>query len=82
MPVFGRQLRVPEQPPPDQPLNRDPGEGVAVSVNEVPASNEAEQLGPQWIPVGRLDTVPEPVPFFEMCRVTEAGEPPTSRPAG
>jgi hypothetical protein len=82
MPVFGRQRPVPEQPPPDQPLNRDPAEGVAVSVKAVPASNKAEHLGPQWIPVRVLDTVPEPVPFLEMCRLTEAGEPPTSRPAG
>src|SRR6266566_4075443 len=77
MPVLTRQVPVSVQPPPDQPVNAEPGEGAAVSVSEVPASKVAEQVAPQSIPaVPPLDTtVPEPVPFFEMSSVTEAGEP-------
>jgi len=41
-----------------------------MSVSGVPASNEAEQVGPQSIPAGVLDTVPEPVPFLAMLNVT------------
>jgi hypothetical protein len=53
-------------------LNRDPLDGVALSVGELPASNEAEQVDPHSIPAGMLDTVPEPLPFFATVSVTTA----------
>jgi hypothetical protein len=80
MPVFTWQVPVPVQPPPDQPLKRDPAAGVAVSLSEVPASNEAVQVAPQSIPARELDTVPEPLPCFEMSSVTAGAEPPISSP--
>src|SRR5216684_8212171 len=40
---------VPEQLP-DQPAKYEPATGAAVSVTLLPASNEAEQVGPQSIP--------------------------------
>jgi hypothetical protein len=60
---------VPEQPPPDQPSNRDPTAAVAVNVTCVPVSNAAEHVEPQSIPAGELDTDPEPEPAFDTLNV-------------
>ena len=51
---------VPEHAP-DQPAKVAPESGVAVSVTEVPESNDAAQAVPQEIPAGADDTVPPPV---------------------
>ena len=56
------QVPVPEQPPPVQPVKREPAAGVAVSVTAVPLVKLAEQVAPQVIPAGALVTVPLPVP--------------------
>jgi hypothetical protein len=56
------QVPVPEQPPPVQPVNVAPAEGVAVSVTAVPLLNDAEQVAPQLMPAGALVTVPGPAP--------------------
>src|SRR5437899_1262843 len=61
------QVPVPEQPPPLQPAKVEPVAGFAVSVTNVPLSNEAEQVTPQSIPGGLEVTVPLPEP----SRVTE-----------
>src|SRR5437773_5703179 len=53
---------VPLQPPPLQPVNVEPAAVVAVSVTGVPLANGAEQVAPQVMPDGELDTEPEPVP--------------------
>lgn len=58
------QLPVPEQPPPDHPAKTEPGTAVAISFTLVPARKRCEQLVPQWIPAGRLVTVP--VPLVEL----------------
>jgi len=59
----GAQVPVPEQPPPDQPANSDPPEGVAVSVTvPLPLGNSAEHVAPQVMPVGADATVPVPPP--------------------
>jgi len=60
---------VPLQPPPLQPVNVEPVAGVAVSVTIVPLANGAEHVAPQVIPVGELDTDPEPLPAFDTVRV-------------
>jgi hypothetical protein len=56
------QVPVPEQPPPVQPVNVAPAEGVAVSVTAVPLLNDAVQVAPQLMPAGALVTVPGPAP--------------------
>jgi len=55
---------VPVQPPPLQPVNREPAAGAAVRVTAVPLVNEAEHAAPQEMPAGALVTVPAPVPDF------------------
>jgi hypothetical protein len=60
---------VPEQPPPDQPVNVEPADGFAVSVTAVPVANCALQVEPQLIPDGELVTVPAPVPALLTVRV-------------
>jgi hypothetical protein len=57
---FTVQMLVPLQPPPDHPVNVNPAAGVAVSVTEVPALNNALHTEPQLIPAGLLMTVPLP----------------------
>src|SRR5438046_3151323 len=64
------QVPVPEQPPPLQPVKIEPLAGVAVSVTNVPLSNEAEQVAPQSIPGGSEVTVPLPVPALLLVRLT------------
>src|SRR3989441_2703522 len=56
------QVRVPEQPPPVQPVKVEPAAGVAVSVTAVPLAKLAVQVAPQVMPAGELVTVPLPVP--------------------
>jgi phage tail protein X len=53
---------VPEHPPPVQPVNVAPADGVAVRVTAVPLVNDAEQVAPQLMPAGALVTVPGPAP--------------------
>jgi hypothetical protein len=63
------QVLVPLQPPPDQPANIDPLEGVAVRVTWMPEVKLASQVAPQLIPVGLEVTVPVPLPVFVTVRV-------------
>jgi len=60
---------VPEHPPPDQPVNVEPVEGVAVRVTEVPKVKVVEHVAPQVIPAGLELTEPEPVPVVATVRV-------------
>jgi hypothetical protein len=55
---------VPVQPPPLQPENVEPAAGVAVKVTAVPLANAAEQVAPQEMPAGAVETVPVPAPAF------------------
>jgi hypothetical protein len=57
---------VPLHPPPDQPLNVNPGAAVAERGTTVPALKTARQVSPQFIP--SPDTVPCAVPRFEIMR--------------
>ena len=71
------QVPVPVQPPPLQPVNVEPAAGVAVKVTAVPLANAAEQVAPQEMPAGALETVPVPAPAFvtvsvKGCRVNVA----------
>jgi hypothetical protein len=52
---------VPEQAP-LQPANVDGGVGVAVSLTIVSKAKSKKQVEPQLMPVGKLVTVPLPVP--------------------
>ncbi|PYN89528.1 MAG: hypothetical protein DMD87_05315 [Candidatus Rokuibacteriota bacterium] len=54
---------VPEQPPPLQPVKREPAAGTAVSVTAVPLVKVAAQVAPQEIPAGTLVTMPLPAPL-------------------
>lgn len=69
------QVPVPEHPPPLQPANIEPEDGVAVNVTTVPLENDLEQVDPQLMPEGELVTVPVPVPDLATCSVTELVEP-------
>ena len=62
--VLHRHVPVPEHPPPDQPVKTEPADGVAVSVTCVPSAKLAEQVAPQSIPAGPLETEPDPAPDF------------------
>ncbi len=55
-------MPVPVQPPPLQPAKVEPAAGVAVRVTAVPLANAAEQVAPQVMPAGALETVPVPAP--------------------
>ena len=63
------QVPVPVQPPPLQPVNVEPAAGVAVKVTAVPLANAAEQVAPQAMPAGALETVPVPVPAVVTASV-------------
>src|SRR3989344_4466354 len=65
---------VPEHPPPDQPANIEPGLAVAVRTTDGPELNEAEQVKPQLIPAGLLETTPLPVPLFVIESMYVPGE--------
>jgi len=56
------QVPVPEQPPPLQPANVEPVEGVALSVTFVPGAYLLEHVPGHEIPAGLLLTLPEPDP--------------------
>src|SRR5688572_12442764 len=57
------QGAVPEQPPPDQPVNM-PVVAVAVSVTIEPSAYCSVQSAPQLMPAGFDVTVPVPVPVL------------------
>ena len=63
------QVPVPVQPPPLQPVNVEPAAGVAVKVTAVPLAKAAEQVAPQEMPAGALETVPVPAPALVTARV-------------
>ena len=63
------QVPVPVQPPPLQPVNVEPAAGVAVKATAVPLANAAEQIAPQEMPAGALETVPVPAPALVMASV-------------
>src|SRR4029077_6308745 len=58
------QVSVPEQPPPDQPLNLEfvPARGAAFSVTSLPSSYSCVQSLRQSMPLGTLVTTPAPEP--------------------
>jgi hypothetical protein len=56
------QVPVPVHPAPLQPANVEPSAGLAVSVTCAPLAKFTEQVVGQFMPVGALVTVPEPVP--------------------
>ncbi len=58
-------------PAPFQPVKAEPGAGVAVSVTDDPGVNEPIQLGPQSMPAGDEDTVPDPDPSLATVSVNE-----------
>jgi hypothetical protein len=60
---------MPAHPPPDQPAKELLVSGVAVRVTTVPPVYVAVQVDPQLIPEGKLETVPAPVPDFEMTKL-------------
>jgi hypothetical protein len=60
---------VPAHPPPDQPAKELLVSGDAVRVTTVPPVYVAEHVDPQLIPDGKLETVPVPVPDFEMTKL-------------
>src|SRR5437870_7755959 len=59
---------VPEQAP-LQPRKTDPADAAAVSVTATPVTKLAEQVFPQLIPAGVLETLPLPAP----AKLTERG---------
>jgi hypothetical protein len=63
------QVPVPVQPPPLQPVNVEPAAGVAVKVTAVPLAKAAEQVAPQEMPAGALETVPVPAPALVTASV-------------
>jgi len=69
---------VPVHPPPDQPMNVEPVEVVAVSVTDVPLTKLDEQVVPQLMPVGADDTLPMPVPVRVTVRRYELGVAPAA----
>ena len=60
--VTAQVVLVPEQSP-DQPLNAEPPEGVAVSVTSVPSAYVALQVAPQLMPPTFEVTAPVPDPL-------------------
>lgn len=64
---------VPEHAP-LQPVNVDGGVGVAVSLTIVSKTKSKEQVEPQLIPVGKLVTVPLPVPALLTVNFWLLGE--------
>ena len=60
------QGAVPVQAP-DQPVNLDPGSGVAVSLTRVSTWNLASQVPPQLMPEGLEVTVPWALPAADLA---------------
>ena len=65
---------VPRQSPPAQPVNTEPGAGLAVRATAVPLAKLAEQVDPQLIPSGLLVTVPAPSPAAETVSTNVRSE--------
>ncbi len=63
------QVPLPEQPAPDQPLNRDAAKAEAVSVTTVPSAYVALHVTPQLTPPTSDVTVPVPDPVLLTARV-------------
>lgn len=74
------QVPAPEQPEPDHPAKTLFDSGVAVSVTTVPLLKLAEQVLPQAIPAGELETVPVPAPAFNTDKAN-VEPPPIAFPA-
>jgi hypothetical protein len=68
------QVPVPEQPPPDQPVNVEPELRAAVSVTWVPSPNCAEHVDPQSTPGAELVTEPDPEPDLVTLSVRAGSE--------
>ena len=64
-PMVTTHVPVPEHPLPVQPVNVEPGAGVALSTTWLPLAKFAEQVAPQLMPAGALVTVPAPEPLLE-----------------
>jgi hypothetical protein len=62
------QVPVPEHAPPHPSNASKPLDGVAVSVTDVPTVKAAEQVEPQLIRLGLLDTLPGPVTDTETVK--------------
>src|SRR5712691_13057767 len=69
------QFPTPEHPPPLQPENC-PCSGPANNVMLVPAGKLAEQVDPQSMPAGLVDTTPVPSPVFVTVSVNAPPPPP------
>lgn len=67
------QVPVPEQPPPDQPVNMELASLIAVRVTAAFCKKLAEQVLPHEIPAGDEVTVPLPVPSLVTVRVLVTG---------
>lgn len=67
--IVKTHVLVPEQSPPDHPVNVEPSVEEAVNVISVILSNDAVQVEPQSIPAGELVTTPEPSPSNSTVRV-------------
>ena len=67
-----------EQPVPLQPAKVEPAAALADKVTVVPLLKVPEQVVPQLMPAGELETVPLPVPAFvterpKVCTIGLAG---------
>src|SRR6187402_2172292 len=71
-------LPVPEQPPPDHPVNVEVAAGVAVKTTSVSGAKSALQVAPQLIPGGSDVTTPVPSPerLTVSVRSPTSGAPP------
>ncbi len=56
------QVELEPEQSPDQPVNADPADAVAVSVTTAPSPKLAEHVAPQLIPLGLESTEPLPAP--------------------
>ncbi len=66
------QAAVPEHAP-DQPVNFEPAEAVAVNVTDAPYVKACEHAVPQEMPLGLDETVPEPAPLRMTLRLFGGG---------
>jgi hypothetical protein len=68
------QLPVPVQPPPAQPVKRDPEAAEAERVTIVPSSYSELHVEPQSIPATSEETDPDPEPSFATVSVYSAAK--------